>query len=110
VVDWVAEAPGGDELGAFRACAEVYPDDGLLLLDTIETLDSGLDRLRERCREDIDRLHPRVGRLLNPHVYHVSPTERLHGLKQRLVEEASSSRIPGTAGPAGERSGEPGGR
>ncbi len=35
-------ATGGDELDAFRAYAEVYPDDCLLLLDTVDTLDSGL--------------------------------------------------------------------
>jgi nicotinate phosphoribosyltransferase len=33
---------GGGELGAFRAYAEVYPDDCLLLVDTINTLESGI--------------------------------------------------------------------
>ena len=33
---------GEGELGAFRAFAEVYPDDCLLLVDTIDTLGSGL--------------------------------------------------------------------
>jgi len=35
-------AVGGGELEAFRAYAEVYPDDCLLLVDTIDTLDSGI--------------------------------------------------------------------
>lgn len=35
-------ALGGDELDAFRAYAEVYPDDCLLLVDTIDTLESGV--------------------------------------------------------------------
>jgi len=35
-------ALGGDELGAFRAYADLYPDDCLLLVDTINTLESGL--------------------------------------------------------------------
>lgn len=35
-------AMGGSELDAFRAYAEVYPDDCLLLVDTINTLESGL--------------------------------------------------------------------
>ncbi len=35
-------ALGMGELGAFRAYAEVFPDDCLLLVDTIDTLDSGL--------------------------------------------------------------------
>lgn len=35
-------AIGGGELEAFRAYAEVYPDDCLLLVDTIDTLESGV--------------------------------------------------------------------
>jgi nicotinate phosphoribosyltransferase len=35
-------ALGGSELDAFRAYADVYPDDCLLLVDTINTLESGI--------------------------------------------------------------------
>lgn len=35
-------ALGGSELDAFRAYADVYPDDCLLLVDTIDTLNSGV--------------------------------------------------------------------
>lgn len=35
-------AVGGGELESFRAYAEVYPDDCLLLVDTIDTLESGV--------------------------------------------------------------------
>ena len=35
-------ARGGGELGAFRAYADLYPDDCLLLVDTIDTLESGV--------------------------------------------------------------------
>jgi nicotinate phosphoribosyltransferase len=35
-------ALGGSELDAFRAFAEVYPDDCLLLVDTVSTLESGV--------------------------------------------------------------------
>ncbi len=35
-------ASGGDELEAFRAYARRYPDDCLLLIDTVDTLESGL--------------------------------------------------------------------
>lgn len=35
-------ANGGSELDAFRAYAEVYPDDCVLLLDTVDTLHSGV--------------------------------------------------------------------
>lgn len=35
-------AMGEDEIGAFRAYAELYPDDCLLLVDTVDTLESGV--------------------------------------------------------------------
>lgn len=35
-------ALGEGELGAFRAYAEIYPDDCLLLADTVDTLESGI--------------------------------------------------------------------
>ncbi len=35
-------ALGGSELDAFRAYAQIYPDDCLLLVDTVNTLDSGV--------------------------------------------------------------------
>lgn len=35
-------ALGGSELDAFRAYAEVYPDDCILLVDTVNTLESGV--------------------------------------------------------------------
>ncbi len=35
-------AMGGSELDAFRAYAETYPDDCILLVDTVNTLESGL--------------------------------------------------------------------
>lgn len=38
----VFEAIGQSELDAFRAYAECYPDDCLLLVDTIDTLESGI--------------------------------------------------------------------
>lgn len=48
-------ALGEGELGAFRAYADVYPDDCVLLVDTIDTLESGVpnaitvfEELRER--------------------------------------------------------------
>ena len=33
---------GEGELGAFHAYADVYPDDCLLLVDTVDTLESGV--------------------------------------------------------------------
>ena len=53
-------ALGMDELGAFRAYGETFPDDCLLLVDTIDTLGSGLpnaitvfEELRRRGHEPV---------------------------------------------------------
>ncbi len=53
-------ADSGSELDAFRAYAEVYPDDCLLLVDTIDTLGSGIpnaitvfEELRRRGRRPV---------------------------------------------------------
>ncbi len=53
-------ALGEGELGAFRAYADVYPDSCLLLVDTIDTLESGLpnairvfEELRRRGHEPV---------------------------------------------------------
>lgn len=48
-------AVAGGELEAFRAYADVYPDDCLLLVDTIDTLESGVPnaiRVFERLRRE----------------------------------------------------------
>lgn len=53
-------ALGLGELGAFRAYADVYPDDCLLLVDTIDTLESGVpnaitvfEELRQKGHEPV---------------------------------------------------------
>lgn len=47
-----------------------------------------IQEMRERRKKDIDRLDPGVRRLLNPHVYHVSLTNKLWNLKQELIASA----------------------
>lgn len=47
-----------------------------------------IDSLAERCATDIDRLDVGVRRLVNPHRYHVSITERLDDLRRELVATA----------------------
>ncbi len=47
-------ALGEGEIGAFRAFADLYPDDCLLLVDTIDTLDSGVPNAI-RVFEDLRR-------------------------------------------------------
>ena len=44
-----------------------------------------IEVLRKRRDEDVARLDPGVRRLVNPHIYHVSLTERLFALKEELV-------------------------
>ena len=49
--------------------------------------DPSLDELQARCRADIDHLDTGVRRLVNPHRYHVSLSDRLHAHQQRTIEE-----------------------
>lgn len=54
-------ALGSGELGAFRAYAEIYPDDCLLLVDTINTLESGIPNAIRVFEELRARGHRPVG-------------------------------------------------
>lgn len=54
-------ALGEGELGAFRAYAEMYPDDCLLLVDTINTLESGVPNAIRVFEELRIRGHEPVG-------------------------------------------------
>ena len=44
-----------------------------------------MEQMRERRREDMDKLDAGVRRLINPHIYHVSLTPALWQLKQDLI-------------------------
>jgi nicotinate phosphoribosyltransferase len=44
-----------------------------------------IDAIRAQRQADLERLDPGVCRLINPHIYHVSLTEKLWNLKQDLV-------------------------
>ena len=46
----------------------------------------GIEEARDRRLADLERLDPGVRRLVNPHTYHVSLSERLWGLKQDLID------------------------
>jgi nicotinate phosphoribosyltransferase len=41
--------------------------------------------MRAQRQADLERLDPGVCRIINPHIYHVSLTEKLWHLKQDLV-------------------------
>ena len=47
-----------------------------------------IEEMRKQRLADVRRLDPGVRRLVNPHVYHVSLTERLWDLKQELIRSA----------------------
>ena len=49
-----------------------------------------LEELRRRRQADVDRLDAGVRRIMNPHIYHVSLTQKLFDLKQELIKSASS--------------------
>ena len=55
--------------------------DGKLVYDL-----PSIEDMRERRRADVQRLDPGVKRLMNPHIYHVSLSERLWNLKQELIQ------------------------
>ena len=47
-----------------------------------------LDVLKQRRIDDLERLDDGVRRLVNPHIYHVSLSQALWDMKQRLIAEA----------------------
>ncbi len=75
----------------------VAPDDTTSHERLLETVIDGgevvvdlppLDVARRRRNLDLERLDEGVRRLVNPHIYHVSLTQRLWELKQQLIESA----------------------
>lgn len=55
--------------------------DGKLVYDL-----PSIEEIRQQRQADIDRLDPGVKRIVNPHIYHVSLTQRLWDLKRSLIE------------------------
>lgn len=45
-----------------------------------------IEEMRKRREADVERLDPGVRRIMNPHIYHVSLTQRLWDLKETLTE------------------------
>jgi nicotinate phosphoribosyltransferase len=58
-------------------------DRGRLVVDL-----PSIAQMRQRRQDDLDRLDEGIVRLVRPDTYHVSLTERLWGLKRRLVGSA----------------------
>ena len=51
-----------------------------------------IEEMRAVRARDLERLDPGVKRLINPHLYHVSLTQRLWELKESLIESAKAQR------------------
>jgi len=47
-----------------------------------------LNGIRERAKEQLERLHPTIRRLTNPHIYPVGLENRLNDLRMKLILEA----------------------
>ncbi len=68
--------------------AEIEPllvevlQDGKLAIDL-----PTLDEMRARRKSDVERLDPGVRRIMYPHIYHVSLSQKLWDLKQQLVAD-----------------------
>ena len=45
-----------------------------------------LEQMRAHRQADLERLDPGVRRIMNPHIYHVSLTQRLWDMKQDLIQ------------------------
>ena len=45
-----------------------------------------IEEMRALRQADLERLDPGVRRIVNPHIYHVSLTQRLWDLKQSMIE------------------------
>jgi nicotinate phosphoribosyltransferase len=54
-----------------------------------------IEQIRALRQSDMERLDPGVKRLMNPHIYHVSLTEKMWQLKQKLIATMRGS-LPGT--------------
>jgi nicotinate phosphoribosyltransferase len=50
-----------------------------------------IEEIRKQRAADVERLDPGVRRLINPHIYHVSLTQKLWDLKQELIKSTSVS-------------------
>ena len=82
-----SDAQSSRQLNA-RSISEIEP----LLVDVVVDGDilyelPSIDEIRALRDSDLEKLDSGVKRIMNPHVYHVSLTQRLWDLKQELIKE-----------------------
>ena len=73
-----------DEISEIEPLLVEIMHDGQLVYDL-----PTIEQMRARREADVERLDPGVRRLINPHIYHVSLTEKLWGVKHDLVATLS---------------------
>ncbi|HWR90823.1 MAG TPA: hypothetical protein VN300_00265 [Desulfobacterales bacterium] len=56
----------------------------------------GIEQIRALRQSDIERLDPGVKRLMNPHIYHVSLSEKMWQIKQKMIATMRAG-LPGKA-------------
>jgi nicotinate phosphoribosyltransferase len=52
-----------------------------------------IDEIRAKRIEDIERLDSGVRRIMNPHIYHVSLSEKLWDIKNALIESVEKESV-----------------
>lgn len=87
----VTHHPTRPEVTAVRPRSSISAAEELHQPVDLDAADEPLDVLRDRCRADLDRLDIGVRRIVNPHVYHVSATDRLHRLRIGLVASTDTT-------------------
>jgi nicotinate phosphoribosyltransferase len=81
-----------DDVDEIEALLVDVLDEGVVAYDR-----SSIEEMRQRREADIHRLDPGVKRLINPHIYHVSLTQRLWDLKQELIRSTLRDNGAGSA-------------
>ena len=81
----VTHHPTRAELHSTRDRSTIGRVEPLHVRVDLDAPDEPLELLRERCRADVEHLDVGVRRLVNPHRYHVSLTDRLHRLRADLI-------------------------
>ncbi len=81
----VTHHPTRPEVHTARPREEIAEVEELHVAVDVDAPDEPIEELRARCAADVERLDTGVRRLVNPHVYHVSATERLHRLRVDLI-------------------------
>ena len=67
---------------------ETILDEGRLVYDLPD-----IPAMRERRQSDVAALNSGVRRLVNPHIYHVSLSEKLWDLKRDLIRQVQEQRV-----------------